>query len=649
MNSLIRLLRFNVVSSFIFFFNFNVFATHIVGGNISYELLNKDTFRINLYLYIDCINGSAGAISLDEIANISYFDAVTNQFIGNDPISVLRKTNVSKVNYQCLEIEPNACVQQFFFSYKKVINPGKNGVIVSFQRCCRNHSVSNILNPDATGATYFVKIPPISVVQLNTSPEFKKLPPNFICNNAPLVFDHSAVDKDGDSLSYSIMIPFNGGSSINNRPIPAVNPPYGKLIMKSPFNSNNMMNGSILLHIDPISGVLKVTPNETGQFVVAILVEEYRNGFKIGEVFRGYQLNVIDCQFSAVANFDFEPINCDRKVEFTNRSLGENIGYYWDFGVLNKTSDTSTLRNPTWNYESYGDYKVALIVNSDGCSDTIYETLIIRRPDTIASKYSLSSKLGCDSLTVKITNRTVADSFLWNFGDGVNHTKNKDFEKYFFTKEGKYIITLEIFDSNNCTVYSPLVDTINVLNRSYHNANFTISFVPNCESEGVVKILLDSISSTEYVWNFEKGVNFINETPDFYKYNSYGEHKITLTTNDTNFCAMNDTSTIGFFLNDFLSNMMDIQLFNIFTPDNDSFNNLYCIDADSFKCLELNYYIYNRYGNIVFEGKSVDDCWDGTNQSNGTLVPEGEYFGIFFFNNSSGNSIKMSNVITVRR
>ena len=65
---------------FLSLFTINLFATHIVGGSMTYEYLRKDTFRINLYIYIDCQNGSPSAIRDDRIANISYFDAVTNQF-----------------------------------------------------------------------------------------------------------------------------------------------------------------------------------------------------------------------------------------------------------------------------------------------------------------------------------------------------------------------------------------------------------------------------------------------------------------------------------------------------------------------------------------------------------------------------------------
>ena len=380
-----------------------------------------------------------------------------------------------------------------------------------------------------------------------------------------------------------------------------------------------------------------------------VLVEEFRNGQKIGEVFRDYQLNVIDCQFSLLANFETFPINCNRQVNFLDKSLGDNIEYYWDFGVINDESDTSIFQNPTWDYENFGDYKVALIVKNNACNDTIYKTISIDKPDTISSNFSLSSNLGCDSLTIFIANQLNVDSFLWNFGDGIDHPENVNFTKYYYPNIGEYVISLEVFDSNKCIVYSSMKDTITVLKQKFHNVNFDISYSKDCDEAGIVDIIWDSISSSQYIWNFEKGVSQLNETPQFYQYNSYGDHRISLKTIDTSFCISNDSLEIEFYLDDFSSNLKNIQLYNVFTPDFDTYNNQYCLDQESLKCLELNYYIYNRYGNIVFEGESIYDCWDGTNQSNGVVVPEGEYFGVFFFRNNNGKRIKISNVITVRR
>jgi hypothetical protein len=194
-------LKRHLIYTILFFLLADATATHIVGGDVTYSHLRGDQYHVTLHLYIDCINGTSGAIDLESEANISYFDAKNNTVFSNDPIAVLNKINVQEVNYKCLKVEPNACVQQFSYTYQKTIKPGLNGVIIALQLCCRNRTITNMVNPEDIGATFFAMVPPISIVSSNTSAVFKKLPLNFLCTNAPLVFDHSAVDADGDSLS----------------------------------------------------------------------------------------------------------------------------------------------------------------------------------------------------------------------------------------------------------------------------------------------------------------------------------------------------------------------------------------------------------------------------------------------------------------
>ena len=57
-----------------------------------------------------------------------------------------------------------------------------------------------------------------------------------------------------------------------------------------------------------------------------------------------------------------------------------------------------------------------------------------------------------------------------------------------------------------------------------------------------------------------------------------------------------------------------------------------------------------KRGEIVFEGESVYDCWDGTDNRTGFPSPDGEYFGLFIFKNPKNNkTLRRSNVITIIR
>ncbi|MGB0525915.1 MAG: gliding motility-associated C-terminal domain-containing protein, partial [Flammeovirgaceae bacterium] len=128
----------------------------------------------------------------------------------------------------------------------------------------------------------------------------------------------SATDSDGDSLVYSLSIPMSGFSSPNfpvpDGPTPASNPgtdsPYPTVDFLAGYNINNMVRGTPALAISE-SGFLTVTPSETGLYVFAVKCEEYRDGVKIGEVRRDFQMLVIDCidRDPPVLSFENEPPN----------------------------------------------------------------------------------------------------------------------------------------------------------------------------------------------------------------------------------------------------------------------------------------------------------------------------------------------------
>ena len=43
----------------------NLKATHIVGGELYYEYLGNNNYRVTLDYFIDCVNGNPGAIKPD--------------------------------------------------------------------------------------------------------------------------------------------------------------------------------------------------------------------------------------------------------------------------------------------------------------------------------------------------------------------------------------------------------------------------------------------------------------------------------------------------------------------------------------------------------------------------------------------------------
>ena len=90
-------------------------------------------------------------------------------------------------------------------------------------------------------------------------------------------------------------------------------------------------------------------------------------------------------------------------VSFTDLSAGNIVSWDWDFADGN----TSTLQNPTNNYTISGSYDVTLIVvDADGCSDTITNTIIVSSGCNINS-VAAGTQTPCDPVDNSYTQEVV--------------------------------------------------------------------------------------------------------------------------------------------------------------------------------------------------------------------------------------------------
>ncbi|MGB1038241.1 MAG: PKD domain-containing protein, partial [Bacteroidia bacterium] len=462
-------------------------------------------------------------------------------------------------------------------------------------------------------------------------------------------FDHSATDLDGDSLVYSLIIPYLGATAVDNRPIPAGSPPYQEVLMKAPFNVSNMMNGSVLLNINSSTGLLRVTPSETGQFVMAILVEEYRDGIKIAEVHRDYQLNVIDCVFGVVSDFQSIDTTCENEVIFNNLSQGLSLSYEWDFGDTSISSDVSDTRNTSWVYENDGKYDVILIVKNQDCTDTFSRTVRILPEKILTASFSIEQDYGCDSLELIIQNLTNSnEQVTWDMGDGNSFTSGNDQVKHVYRIPGRYTIDLSVLDTNSCNQKDDTSFFVTVIESRQNEVSFEVDYTRGCLSDGKLSIE-SSINGDLYTWDLGDGYVVENTKLTEYIYDTEGTYTIKLITNDTGACVYNDSLSVIVEIDKILKNSDGFELYNVFTPQGDPYNDCYQVDISHTNCLDLKYKIYNRYGEVVFVGESVNDCWDGTHYRNGNSLPASEYFGVFTFTPEGGESFVISNIISLIR
>lgn len=398
-------------------------STHIVGGELNYRYIGSNNYEISLTVYRDCYNGVP---LFDDPAGVGIFDANNNlvntllmNFMGSDTIE-------PTINAPCFVPPVNVCYE--VTTYIDTINlaPSTGGYQLVYQRCCRNQTILNIINPVNTGATYYANIPGTGLATNNSNPVFTNWPPPFICNYVPFVFDHSATDIDGDSIVYELCTPYDGATVPIPQPIPPFSPPYTPVSWASPFSLANIIGTIPPLSIDAQTGILTVTPNILGQFVLAVCAKEFRNGNLISTTRRDFQLNVVNCPTLLVAAINAPTYTCGTNtVSFQNFSIGANA-FFWDFGDTTTLADTSHLPIPTYTYPDTGAYAVMMIAKSPlnpSCIDTTVDTIYIL-PDYIVD---FQAYINPCSYTVNFTDTSNLDSgptvdWYWNFGDSTTST-----------------------------------------------------------------------------------------------------------------------------------------------------------------------------------------------------------------------------------
>lgn len=613
-------------------------ASHIVGGEITYVCLGGNNYKITISIYRDCLTGIGSAIAADNPVYISVFDGA-GTLVGNDSISFINPAGEvipPGFHSDCLNNPPPTCLNKAVAERSYYLPPNSTGYKVVYQRCCRNASILNLVAPDATGATYTCIIPP-SNVSCNNSAVFKNYPPQIICINNPLVYDHSAIDPDGDSLSYEFCNAYDGGSNNDPKPIPSDR--YNVVTYRSPFTAVKPIAGNPQIQIDPVSGVITGTPNLIGRFVVSVCCHEWRHGVMINTITREFQFVVTNCSKAVIANIpqlssDYNTyiINCkDNTVNFINTSIGGTT-YHWDFGVKETEADTSDDFEPVYTYPDSGTYLVTLYVNRySTCGDSI--SRFVKVYPKLRASFTAKDFV-CPGDTVQFTDLTTStydvNSWTWDFDDHspADTTQNP---KHVFRKGGLYNVGYIVHNTQGC---------LDTASRKIIVDPF-ISFAGN--DTFIVKgehIFFNASGGGTYLWSPSTYLNNPNIGNPIGTFTDAGTFSYILTVTSDSGCIAQDTVKIDVIDNPYL------KVPNAFTPNGDGIN-------DTFRPLAVGYQnvrffrVYNRYGQKIFYTDAFDKGWDGT--FNGQQCDLGVYYWSLGVKDRFGNDKELKGDVTLIR
>ena len=233
---------------------FPVWATHQRAAEITYEWKGGNSYEFTLTCYT--YTPSPAGVQRDSLLVLwgdgfgDYVPRVVYQELGDDyTLNVYRMVH--------------------YFS-------SSGTYVISMEDPDRNYGVVNV--PNSVSVPMYIETELVINPFLgnNNSVQLLNAPVDKGCVGKPYYHNPSAYDPDGDSLSYRL-VPCKG---TNGEDIPGYTYPQS----------------SSLFDIDPVTGVLRwENPMLQGEYNVAILIEEWRNGVKIGSVIRDMQILIVAC------------------------------------------------------------------------------------------------------------------------------------------------------------------------------------------------------------------------------------------------------------------------------------------------------------------------------------------------------------------
>jgi gliding motility-associated-like protein len=319
----------------------------------------------------------------------------------------------------------------------------------------------------------------------------------------------------------------------------------------------------------------------------------------------------------------YQPLNLQLTVSDDTLCLGESAvistlvsggnggpyTYTWISGGQTGSGSTITPGATT-------TYQVTV---SDGCSpDPAPAQQIVVVNPLPQPDFTPPDAKGCVPVSVQFNAITFSGySYSWNFGDNSTGTGSSPVHVYY--EDGTYDVTLSVTDANGCSNSITKVGLV----KAYP---LPVAFFTGDPQE---LTLLDpdvyfsngSTGAASALWDFGDGSPSSTEWSPYHAYTDTGLYTIQLIATSSQGCV--DT----FYNKVKVKGDFSFWVPNAFTPNDDLYNESFTGYGIGIERAE--FWIYDRWGNVVFMSDDLSRGWDGTYFNKGDQCPEAVYVYLF--------------------
>jgi gliding motility-associated-like protein len=633
-------------------------ANHLLGGEINYSFVSStptaSVYKLTLTFFADCssnipgqafsaLNGADPQVSLMK-GDVTIFTQRLDYDAALSNIEITPVCPDEANNTTCININnPIPGIKKFVYSRNFTLPGTASNWRFVFMgdmstapptSAGRSSIIQNAVidNTQGSGSLMYLEATLNNTLGNNNSTTFSSLPTPFFCINKAANYTLGATDAENDSLHFTL-IPAKAltQNSAQVFDVEYVLPYTAQLPL--PTAAGNFF-------FSDFNGQMSFTPNLVLNCLVTNLVEEYRNGVKIGSSMREMTFVILDnCNNDAPntpvsgiqnANINTDPAGnlllsvCEGQVEdikFTINAQDPNsdnvvLTYSNLPDSATITVDSNNTSHPTahfsWNLTDAppGNYIFYITYTDDGCPLASHKTVaytITINPHPVPFETGIEKPcIGmANGKSWAIPENGVAVNYNYNWED-VTGTQLRDV----FSTDGDSLL--------NIPAGNYLVRVRNPQGCG-KNIKFNVPELPlpelNLRTDTLVckgipiPLSPETIdSSTIFKWNTgDSTCCIIGKETGYY----------TLTA--TNICgSVSDSVYLEFVKCNYC-----LFVPNAFTPNDDGNNDVFKITPT---CVFYKYrlMIYNRWGQMIYKSYNLENSWDGT--YNGRVADVGVYY-----------------------
>ncbi len=315
----------------------------------------------------------------------------------------------------------------------------------------------------------------------------------------------------------------------------------------------------------------------------------------------------------------------------------KDTSFVWDFGDGSPLVKANNTPNINHQYAAAGTYNVRLLLNDTTYCNSPDDTVIQLQVALVVKAGINGNQRVCINKATQFTSTsTGADSYLWDFGDGNTSVQQNPFHTY--TSAGPFTVTLTAFNAGSCNQQDVTTFDITV----FDTPTALASFAPNPPVVNTPTVFSNSsLNAVRYKWVFGDGdsLEIASLLSVSHQYNATGSFNAELIAYNQAGCS----DTFPMTVRTLIEPVAGVP--NAFTPLSGDENSVVLVRG--FGIAKMQFTIWNRWGQKVFETNNQKQGWDG--RVKGVVQPMDVYAYTLSIEFSDGQKFNKKGDLTLIR